>query len=327
MNVPSPISAGFRVVFRRPSLALAEVVWRWSFAAAAWFLLAMFLIAYARNLPVSTLDNVLWHSGQPALIGQALHRILAGSGLRFTATAILLALGLTIGWIVLASLGRTAIVRVGANELGISANFRGAIGSLLFLNFLRAAAALAAVAAVVGLVLMTSSFWASTHAAPAQAGRLVVLLWFLSWICWAALNWLLSFVSVFAVIDREVGAAFGTATRLLVRKTGTVFSIGIVFGICHVAAFVAACGAGLIELGLLATVSTPVVVALEILTAIVYCAVADFLYAGRAVAYLALLRPEEPLASAQAPNSLLSPESGSIDKGELILSDLPALVF
>jgi hypothetical protein len=34
-------------VFRRPSIALAEVAWRWTFAAAAWFLGTIFFLLYA----------------------------------------------------------------------------------------------------------------------------------------------------------------------------------------------------------------------------------------------------------------------------------------
>jgi hypothetical protein len=301
---------------------LAEVAWRWSFAAAAWFLVAIFLIAYAGSLPVSPLDRAMWRSGQPALIGRALRHILSGSGFRFTSTAILLVLVLIVGWIVLASLGRVAIVRVAADELGV-AESKGVIRPLLFLNFLRVALALGAVVAIAGSVLLASSVWASTHAGIGAVGRFVGLFCFLIWIGWVFLSWLLSFAGALSPIQGSVTVALGTVVELLIRKTGAVFLIGIVFGICHLTIFIAACGAGLFELGLLGTFGTLSVV-FGILTATVYCAVADFLYTGRVAAYLSLLRPEEPQVGAQLSDTPPSAHTSAVDQGELILSDLPA---
>ena len=94
-----------------PIIPLAEIAWRWSFTAAAWFLAAMFLLEYADTLPVNALDRLLLASQQPVLVGHALHRIFEGSAFRFTKAGILLAVALVIGWIVLASLGRTLTVR------------------------------------------------------------------------------------------------------------------------------------------------------------------------------------------------------------------------
>src|SRR5205823_12198198 len=75
----SPTAEGFRILFRRPIIPLAEIAWRWSFAAAAWFLAAMFLLQYADTLPVKALDRLLLASQQPVLVGHGLHRIFEGS--------------------------------------------------------------------------------------------------------------------------------------------------------------------------------------------------------------------------------------------------------
>lgn len=326
MNHSSPLAAGFGLIFRRPSLPLAEIAWRWSFGAAAWFLGIMFFTEYAGSLPVTAVDQAMWHSGQPVLIERALHHILAGSGLRFTAGGILLGLCLSVAWIVLGSIGRAAIVRGAADELGVTTDTdKGSLRPLLLLNFLRAAVALAALVTVAGSALGASSYWASTHTRATEAGRLVILLWFVICTCWVFLNWMLSFVSGFAPISGELTSAFGTAARLITEKMGPIVLIGVVFGFCHVAIFVAACGAGLLELGLLGTSVAPAVALFEILTGIAYCAAADFLYAGRMVAYVSLLRPEEPRPQARDFYSRPSPETGSVDKGELILSDIPPL--
>src|SRR5207237_4233240 len=47
----SPTAEGFRILLRRPIIPLAEIAWRWTFAAAAWFLAAMFLLEYADTVP------------------------------------------------------------------------------------------------------------------------------------------------------------------------------------------------------------------------------------------------------------------------------------
>jgi hypothetical protein len=56
MRPISPTAEGFKLVFRRPSIPLAEIAWRWSFAAAAWFLSAMYLFVYADTLSLNTVD-------------------------------------------------------------------------------------------------------------------------------------------------------------------------------------------------------------------------------------------------------------------------------
>lgn len=323
MSHSSPLAAGFGLVFRRPSLALAEIAWRWSFAVAAWFLTAIFFVAYLGSLPVNALDRALLRSGQPALIARALHHIVSGSGFRFTATGILVALGLIIGWIVLVSLSRFAIVKAAAAELGVSVapGHRG-VGSLLFLNFARAAVALATITAIAGLIVLASSLWASTHMSVATVGLLVGLGWLLAWFFWAFLNWLLSFAAVFAPLEQ---AAFSSALDLLSRKKGTVSLIGIVFGCCHLAAFAGAWIATSTVLALSGTVPPRGLAALVVVIVMAYCAVADFFYTGRMAAYVSLLQPEETPAENAATTSPVSRSGLSIDKEELILSDVPPL--
>src|SRR5206468_9793603 len=106
MAAISPTAEGFRIMFRRPIIPLAEIAWRWSFAAAAWFLAAMFLLEYADTLPVRALDRLLLASQQPVLVGHGLLRVFEGSAFRFTKAGILLSLALVFEWIILAALGR-----------------------------------------------------------------------------------------------------------------------------------------------------------------------------------------------------------------------------
>ena len=325
MSSSSPASVGFGTIFRRPSILLAEIAWRWSYAAAAWFLVSIFFAAYMGSLPVSALDRALLRSGQPALIARALHHIFSGSGFRFTTTGILLTIGLIIGWLVLGSLSRFAIVRAAASELGVGVDAGNrTVWGVIFLNFIRGAVALAAFSIVAGSVILTSSLWASPHPPSSGAALLVGLCWFLAWISWAFLNWLLSFASVLAPLEHSAAAALPSALKLITRKTGAVFFIGILFGCCHLAAFVAAWFAASTVLGLSGILPLRGLVVLLAVVAMSYCALVDFFYTGRLVAYVSLLRAEE----ASAVNAVFTPpfpQGGfSIDKDELILSDAPA---
>ncbi len=119
MRPISPIVAGIRLVFRHPSIPLAEIAWRWSFAAAAWFLSAMYLFEYADSLPVNTVDRLLLATQHPVLITRAIRRIFEGSAFRFTEAGVLLAIALILAWIVLASVGRAATVKALMDEFGI----------------------------------------------------------------------------------------------------------------------------------------------------------------------------------------------------------------
>src|ERR1700741_1424059 len=114
----SPTLEGFRAVFRRPSVPFAEVLWRWSFAAAAIALVGFGLVEYLDTLSVSNLDLLFLRSGQPFLISQAAARIFGGSGLRFVLAGIVIFAGLAILWIALAAVGRGSTLDALVNYLG-----------------------------------------------------------------------------------------------------------------------------------------------------------------------------------------------------------------
>src|SRR5262245_52973523 len=104
----SPTLEGFRTVFRKPSVSLAEISWRWSFGAAAFLLCSSAMVEYLDSLPVSGRNLLLLRSAHPALISHALSQILRGSGARLVLAASLLLIALTLLWIFAASIGRVA---------------------------------------------------------------------------------------------------------------------------------------------------------------------------------------------------------------------------
>jgi hypothetical protein len=329
MASPSPTAAGFRLILRRPAITLAEIAWRWSFAVAVWFLGGAFLLQYADSLSVNAVDKLLLGTRQPALILRALHRIFHGSALRFTTSGILLAIALTIAWIVLASLGRAATLKAMMEELGITPSpntRRGTISSLFALNFLRAVTTLAAVVAGFGAALIASGVWASTHLSAADATRLWLASLLLVWISWATLNWLLSTSALFVAADGVAPFPAISATVSWYRqRPGSVLAVGTWFGLIHGGAFLTACSAGFTVLGMAAALGAGPTLFLEFLILAVYCAVADALYIGRLTAYLAIIRgaPAYVLQPQVTPQIVPSSERSSIDQSELILSDVP----
>lgn len=330
MRSPSPTAEGFRLIFRRPVIPLAEIAWRWSFATTFWFLSASFLVEYADSLPANRVDQLLLGTRQPELVLRALHRVLHGSALRFTAASIVLAIALLVVWIVLASVGRAATLRAMMESTEITPSSRasgGMISSLLALNFLRATSALAAILAATGAIFIASGLWASTHMSASGAARLWLFMLLLIWTAWAMLNWILSASSLFVVVDRVSAFTAISSTADWYRdRLGSVVAAGTWFGLTHGGAFLIACSASLTVLGMAQILGSGRTLFLEVLIIALYCAVADLLYIGRLTAYLAIIRRGDSIDLVDPQASLrISPsiERTAIDQSELILSDIP----
>ena len=247
MSAFSPPANGFRIIFRRPAIPGAEIAWRWTVAAAAWFLGGAFLLEYAKTLPVDAIDRLLLGTQQPELILRALERIFHGSGLRFTESGIVLALGVVFAWILLASLGRAATLKTMVQELemGGETSARAATASLTALNFLRSAVMLATITAVFGATFIASSVWSSTHLSVVDAARIWLVFLFLVWLVWGILNWLLGTASVFVVSEgRSALGAVAATVRWCRDCFWTVIAAGIWFGILHAAALMVTWVAG-----------------------------------------------------------------------------------
>jgi len=277
------------------------------------------------SLPVTGLDRLLLGTQQPVLVSRALHRIFYGSAFRFSEAGIVLLFGLAIAWIVVASLGRAVTLAALLEESGrASESGRATTRSLFALNFLRIAVALAAVVAGVGAALIANSFWAATKVSFADATRLWFVVLCLVWVVWAFLNWLLSAAAVFVVTDRKGSLnAIASCARFSGKHPGPVLAAGVWFGLAHLGALIVAYLAGFTALSTVGAWRIGPALALEFLIVLGYCGVADFLYAGRLAAYVAMVHGQELERSGlTAP---ITPASGlsSVDRDELILSDVP----
>jgi hypothetical protein len=344
MEPRSPTLEGFRAVVRWPALGFAEIAWRWSFAAAAGLLFTFCVGEYLDTLPVTRGELFLLRTRHPVLIAQAVAQIFRGSAQRAVLAAIVLTLALTVAWIVIASLGRAALVKAlleyfrgtGAVSQPIPArlNFRHESdqkwrpGSLIGLNFFRVGVAFAGAVGYLAAVLLRRAASAGTDPSPGRGVLVVfILITFVALAC-SVLNWFLSLATIFVVGDGEdTFGAIAAAVDLCRTRTGSVFAAGTWFGLAHLTVFVAASCAITFPLAAAGVLPRGLVLTGVLLLTLFYFAAADFLKVGRLAAYVAIVElPDRPVAppppySGRSP-ALGPPPSASVDPDELILSDV-----
>jgi hypothetical protein len=336
----SPTTEGFRAAFRRPSLTLAEISWRWVVGATAAGLVVFGLVEYLDTLPVTNGELLFLRSRQPYLVGEAIAHILRGSLNRAVIAGLFAALLLAALWIIAASAGRVATVRslldyfrrdaarevsAGAPNLAVDAPASASpLLALSQLNFLRVAVTLAAILGLVGASILASLASPDANPRPGLTFFLFLTLTALVFFAWSALNWLLSLSGIFAVRDGcDAMAAIASAVTLCRERSRAVSAVGAWTGLAHLVAFVGATVVISMPLGLLALVSWRLAIAITILGTLAYFALADWLYVARMAGYVCII--ETPAERLSAPDAT-PPLQTTIDRNEPILSDLPNLI-
>jgi hypothetical protein len=351
----SPTLEGFRTAFRRPSVTVAEIMWRWTAGATAVALFVFGLFEYLNTLPVTNGELLFLRTRHPYLVGQAMAHILRGSLSRAVMAGLLAALMLAVLWMIAASVGRIATVRAlldyfrgdaagrvsaggvpsdGEEDVASNASTDvipsgNALPALIRLNFLRIVLAVAAIFGFMGAAILAG--YASPEADPQPGLAFLLFVPQAGLICfvWWALNWLLSLAGVFAARNNEdaVGAIV-TAVSFCRERLGAVFAVSTWTGLAHLVVFIGATTVVSLPLGLAGFVPWRLVVAAVLLVTLVYFAFVDWLYTARLAGYvfiaetpLALFAPLPPI-----PPTLPSPVVAiqtTIDRDELILSDVP----
>jgi hypothetical protein len=350
----SPTLEGFRSVFRRPALPLAEVAWRWSFGAAAAVLIALGFIEFLDTLPLSNVDLLLFSTRHPLLISQALAHILRGSGLRLAVACVFLFSSLAVLWIVVASVGRAATldllleyIRKRAGDVRREQNVSapGALlpaaitdsppqwrlRSLVGLNFLRAGLALAACTGSVGAMILAGLASSKTHPRPGIVFLLAVAILLLVWLAWSSVSWFLSLASIFVVRQgKDTFGAVSSAVELFRERFGPVMAVGTCFGLTHLIFFIVATSVVTFPLAFAAAVPMGLVLGAWLLLTLVYFAIVDALYVGRLAGYIAILEAppapqplvsQTPLVSTQPSTLNIQLPTAMVDQQELILGD------
>ncbi len=341
MSRISPTLDGFRAAFRRPSLTLAEISWRWTVGATATALVAFSLLEYLDTLPVTSGDILLLRTRQPILIGQALGHIFRGSAPRIVMAELVAAIALICLWIFAASVGRATTVHslidyfaerqksafggenlVPATDLAVPSPKGSPLGSLLRLNFLRATAALAALLGLVGALILVqllsaqfsngvaSSGLTSVNSAPPDPGAGIAFLLFfplaaLIFVAWSTLNWVLSLAGVFAVLNddahKDALGALSAAVSFCRERSGAVFAVSTWTGLAHLTVFVVATTVVSVPLTLARIVPARFVLAAVLLLTMAYFAVADWLYMARLAGYVCIAEMPQELLAPIAP--------------------------
>jgi hypothetical protein len=343
MSTVSPTMEGFRAAFRRPSLSLAEIVWRWSVGVTATLLFFFGLVEYLDSLPVTGREMLFLRTRQPYLVGQVIAYILRSGLGRALMSAVLAATLLILLWMVAASLGRIATVRyliayfrerfaslVGVSNVGEEDILPGRANSfttLLRIHFLRVAVLLAALLCFVGAIILTSLVSPDSNPQPGIAFLLFLpLAALIAFVAWA-LNWFLSLTAMLAVRDGEdaVGA-MSAAAAICRERTGAVFAVGSWTGLAHLVAFGAATTAVSIPLGLAGILPARLIFPVILLVTLVYFAIADWLYIARLAGYVCIAEMPEIVPTPLRPPTPPVPIQTTIDRDEPILSDIPGLI-
>jgi hypothetical protein len=338
----SPTTEGFRAAFRRPSLTLAEVMWRWTVGATATAVLIFGLFEYLRTLPVTNGELLFLRTRHPYLVGEVIAHILRGSGSRALIAGMLAALLLMMVWIVAASVGRIATVRglldyfrrevarnvsvVDVPEVVVSGSHVphgdgrdvasnvstddvwAPLTALLRLNFLRVTVAVAALVGFVGAAILAG--FASPAANPRPGVAFLLFLTLAASVCflWGVLNWILSLAGMFAVRDDEDAvAAIASAVAFFRERTGAVFAVSTWTGMAHLVAFVAAGTVASMPMGFAGVVAWRLVVAVMIVVTVAYFALADWLYMARLAGYVCIAETPEALLAPLPPAPLRVP--------------------
>jgi len=318
-------------MFRQPSLGLAEVAWRWSFGFTAVVLLLLGVREYLETLSVTNSELFLLRTRQPTLVSEAIARIFHGSAPRVVLALIVLAAGLALLWVWVASVGRSiTLYRILAIFRDSSAHPGLRLGAMAEIHFLRVAISLCAVLAGAAAFLIAARVSTPQDPSPGSVFLIFSMLVLFIGATWSFLNWLLSLSSIFVITEGRNGlSALSRAVSFLRDHSGAVLATGTWFGVSHVALFLTFSSVVAFPLAFAEILPAATVLGGVLLITLLYFAAADFLYVGRLSALVAILEappivdlPALPVSS--EPLARLQEESGRVDQDEVILSDQPS---
>jgi hypothetical protein len=314
-----------------PSLGLAEVAWRWSFAVAVGAFLIFGALQFLDTLPVTAGDITLLRTRQPALVARAISHIVRGSAPRALAAAIIIAFCIGVTWIFVASLGRAAGIKAMLDHFRVGWNSPQNTGwqlsSMMGLNFFRVAATLAAIVACLGALLLAGARSPGASASPGVAALVFFTAVVLIISVWSVLNWFLSLAAIFAAGEgRDTFGALASAVDLFRSCGGPMLAVSTWFGLAHAGAFFLFSVLAVIPVVLTKALPARAVLFGVLVVVLFYFAIVDFLRVGRLAGYLYISHGPEPVSlvptsqlfGGQPP---LAP-SARVDQDELILSDL-----
>src|SRR5258708_1066818 len=108
MTPPNPVTQGFRIAWRKPSLWLWEILWRWAFGVGAVGLLFYADRVLSGTISVTEADALAWHNRDLLALATSLAQIIEDNGGVLLSLAVRILPAITVLWVVLSSFGRYA---------------------------------------------------------------------------------------------------------------------------------------------------------------------------------------------------------------------------
>jgi hypothetical protein len=108
MTPLNPVTQGFRIAWRKPSLWVWEILWRWAFGLAALGLLLYAYRALSGSISVTETDALAWRNRDVMTLANSLAPIIVDNGSLLLSLALRLLPAITVLWLVLSSVGRYA---------------------------------------------------------------------------------------------------------------------------------------------------------------------------------------------------------------------------
>lgn len=276
------VNFGFRSVLRDPSVFLIEIVWRWSFGALALLLLFFGALALLGTLDVTNAHGAAWKSRDPFLITLAALRLMHEIGRR--PLFILLALGITVLWVVFGALGR-AVVLKRLSEKPDDVAFRKILG----LQAWRAFFLWVGIAGATASIMFCA--WVAVRGNKPDALIFYVMVFPLLaafGVFCSVVNWYLSLAAICAEghgtrVMMAIRHAMGLARSHLAAVAGISLFFAVLRALSALIAFVLI----VFSLGFMASIPHVLLVWL-VFVVLAYSAFTDFLYVCRLTCYVAL---------------------------------------
>jgi hypothetical protein len=286
MSRSHAIRSGFGAIFRDPLVYAAELAWRWTYGIAAWLLVVYGALLFLGSLPVSDRDAIGLSGIIPGLFAEALANIFRGSGPKLVRLALMYFLGLSLLWLVAASIGRSATLSA---LLGRPVRLR----TILRLHFLRLMVATAAWIAYGGALVVAFNAARFENGQGYHPGRLYLVFIVLSLVistAWSSASWYLSLGPMLSA--RHGSGVFDSLydAAALVRRQPTQFTwVGIVFAVIRTVVWFGTFFLFMTVLSVALQTPSAVASALLILFLALYSVVSNFLYLARMNSYLRIM--------------------------------------
>jgi hypothetical protein len=295
---PNPITQGFHAVRRDPAIFLLEILWRWSFAIIAIFLLLFTGMLLLGPLNVGPSFSSAINTHNASKLGIIVLSIVLRLGAKLIAAVIIIPIVIALIWSFLVAAARRITVRrlrPAQPPLGFRA--------MLALQLLRA------FTTWIACLLLVGSIAGAIYVATQQARPDLTLFYVIAMplvlvisVLWLIFNWYLSVAAIFGRDGQSFRGAFRLTRQTVRRQFSDFAGTGFVFLLLRVAVLlivVAICG---LASGMM-TSAPDSYSALMMAVALICFVTLDFLYASRMAAYLALAAAHAESSSAPAAHS------------------------